>query len=430
MPHFRPRAHRRQFLISRTARPGWLAIALPEGLVLSYDAALPVHREGEKITLGIRTPDRAGRFAVVDWPYIYPDTGGLLAIYYGAEGIGSSQALLGAKPKPVIEKSGLNYFPVPGSRFRDVRTLLRDQRLHIPSGAAEFNDRAPMRLAGFDVARETLTESLVETCRVLSKSAGRVLLGLTAGLDSRTVMACLRAGGVPFEAVTQTFPGMDRTDVDTARQLCKRFGVTHHVMTPQRYDQDDYETWRRHTGEGFNDTDMHWFPLQLWRFLRPDDLFLKGGCFELGRWRYGRAFDGMDWVTATGERIVAALGASHDAEVLDEWLGWRRSHPNGLDLVDGFHLDQRIGGWRGCTEQSKDALIGEFIHPANSPAAFNALLTPSLDERIGGRLQRELIRRLEPGLLDLPFNTPSRARGIARTVRRHLRRMVMRPQQA
>ena len=140
--------------------------------------------------------------------------------------------------------------------------------------------------------------------------------------DSRTVLGALLAANVKVEAVTQTFPGMDRTDLDVAKAISAQFGIPHHVIIPQKFDDPKLQAWKEHTGQSFNDLDMHWFPLGLWRFLRPGDLFLKGGCFEGGRRFYGTDVP-LTFETATGSRIMEYLRASHGADVLDEWLNWR-----------------------------------------------------------------------------------------------------------
>jgi len=45
--------------------------------------------------------------------------------------------------------------------------------------------------------------------------------------------------------------------------------------------------------------------------------------------------------------------------------------------------------------------------PANCGAVFSALMTPDKQDRASGRLQREVIARLEPRLLKFPINPVS-----------------------
>ena len=97
---------------------------------------------------------------------------------------------------------------------------------------------------------------------------------------------------------------------------------------------------------------------------------------------------------------------SSTAADLDDWLAWRRCHSNGLDLVDSFYYDQRVGGWSAAIQQGLDLLPGISIHPANSPRCLNALMTPDPKERIERRLQRETIFLFEPKLLRFPINPP------------------------
>jgi hypothetical protein len=56
------------------------------------------------------------------------------------------------------------------------------------------------------------------------------------------------------------------------------------------------------------------------------------------------------------------------------------------------------------------------IHPANNRRIFAALITPSPEEQVAGRLQRELIARLAPGLAGLPVNPVPVGRRLRRRV--------------
>ncbi|HYG27244.1 MAG TPA: hypothetical protein VD906_10080, partial [Caulobacteraceae bacterium] len=122
-----------------------------------------------------------------------------------------------------------------------------------------------------------------------------------------------------------------------------------------------------------------------------------------------------------------AAHAPHAPGQLDAWLAWRREHPNGLDLIDAFYLDQRIGGWLAAAEQSIDFTGALSFQPASSAAALDALLSPPQADRAESRLQMAVIRQLAPGLLKFPMNQktwPTRVRAQMLRPARAVRRLV------
>jgi hypothetical protein len=164
-----------------------------------------------------------------------------------------------------------------------------------------------------------------------------------------------------------------------------------------------------HTADSFAGVDLHYLvPGNAYRFLEKDHALIRGGCFELGRRFYRRKFGGLEVSEATGEQVLSRFKSDANAEnvrFLNEWLAWRRSHRNGLDLTDNFYLDQRLGGWLSALEQSLDVLAGNSIQPVNCERFLSSLIAPmSREERSTGALQREVIRHLDSKLLKIPIN--------------------------
>ena len=100
----------------------------------------------------------SGRYARLDWPHITTDRGaGTLSVFYGSDASAgvvrpapaSRRRCCAAEPdvtplQPVPDyqeelkhPSPMNYVPSPGSRYRNVRRLMRDQRLNIRTGGIE-----------------------------------------------------------------------------------------------------------------------------------------------------------------------------------------------------------------------------------------------------------------------------------------------------
>ncbi len=455
-----PRAHRRQFVISRQPvlpDEDWTSTAISNEFHLSHQRDLPVQvleQGGRSVMLlghavalapGAGPDDLAGRFAWIEWPYLYPDPSALLPIHYGATPDGplitSSPSLAarlsgGAVTRREIAWSGLNWTPPPATLIAGIATLMRDQRLAIPSATAERVDRPIHPAASVTAARDGMAADLTTLAGTLRDRTGTTYLALTAGLDSRTLLAGLLAAGTRFECVTQSFDGVKPADIEIAGRISRHLGIRHHVIGPEAFDEVPLRLWREHGLETYRDADdAHLIPQNQYRFLGAGDLLVRGGCFEFGRRFYASRFTGLDFGNATGTALWSRFetAAPHPPTVaaLDTWLDWRRRHADGLDLVDSFYLDQRAGGWLSAVEHGLDMLPGVSLPAANCNRILSALITPGEADRLDGRLQRDVIRLLEPGLLRFPVNPASlgdrAARLFHRTrdgVKRRLKRVL------
>jgi hypothetical protein len=448
--------HKRQFCITRSRQqfgPDWSHIELPDGFILSHQADLHIQRirsdTGETLIIGqafssvpgsSARGDLAGRFAILDWPSLQTDAAGLMALYYGGAEhrpfVTSSPALAarlqGAEDLVSIQlkwKVGLNWIPSPGSKVTGVTRLMRDQALQVPTLAVEFFPRPVIPLSSFEEARHVLTSGLTHVLSQVGKSHAKVYLALTGGLDSRTLFAALLVNGIKFEAVTQSFPGVNPNDVKVAADLCRRTGIRHMVVSMEEPDIDAPTAISLHTADSSDDADHHYLvPGKSYRFLEKDDAVIRGGCFEIGRHFYHHRLGELDLSNATGEQVLSKFTSDANIAVigfLDQWLEWRRTHDNGLDLTDSFYLDQRLGGWLSAIEQTLDVIPGASVQPVNCESFFSCLLTPmSEEERRAGTLQLEIIRHLDSRLLKIPINPISvgeRLKNMARTTKRQLK---------
>jgi hypothetical protein len=269
-----------------------------------------------------------------------------------------------------------------------------------------------------------------------------LFLALTAGLDSRTLAAALLSSDVKFDCVTQNFAGVKKADITVAADICRYLGVKHHVIDPIATDNSAVgnsaaghsavDLWRQHALGSYSDADDNvLLNGDQYRFLRAGTILIRGGLFEVGRRFYAGQFRDLVGDTMTGEKIFRRFesAAPDDAAIqaLDAWLDWRRANDNGLDLLDSFYLDQRVGGWLAAIEQALDLLPGRSVQPVNSLAAMRALVTPGIEDRQAGRLQKEAIARMAPQLRRFPLNpvpTFQRGKMFARRVVRSAKALV------
>ena len=349
-------------------------------------------------------------------------------MFYGRIGdafaLGSSPALVmlaltGAVPPfdltdPLDHRGAINFVPAPGTRWHAVRRLFCDQAFDLATGEVVHADHGIRPLAGFAAAVETAAEELVGFARELAaRTPGRIVLPLTAGLDSRTVAAAFLAAGIAFETTTQHYTGKPPTDVRIAAAISRRFGLKHQVVTlATPPDTEAAARLAEHTAGAFLEWEhSHLYPGRAYRYLREGDAMIVAGCFELGRQYYAKYFGDLDFAAAGGaaiwQRRSGSPGPAGLTGFLDAWRDWRGAHMDGLDWVNAFYLDQRLGAWRASVEHGYDLMPMTALHPANSTPVLSALVTPEPADQAAGRLQRAVIARLAPALARFPLNPPT-----------------------
>jgi hypothetical protein len=330
---------------------------------------------------------------------------------------------------PLEHPGNGNYLPSPGTRWRAVRRLFCDQEIDLRTGAVEHADHGIRPLAAFDAACDVAAAELVRFAEELkSRIPGTVFLPLTAGLDSRTVAAAFLAAGLHFETVTFRYVGKPITDVRIAAAISRRFGLTHHIMGLEPAQPGIAALVERHTcGAVLSWGIKELFPGNAYRYQRPGDAMIAAGCFELGRQYFARYLTGLDFPAASGAEILArrsrAAGPAAFAPFLADWRDWRGAHLEGLDWINAFYLDQRLGAWRAALEQGTDLLPALVLNPANNARVYSALVTPEPAEQIEGRLQKAVIARLEPRLARFPVNPPTLGKRLWRMRRNLVRRL-------
>lgn len=447
--------HRKQFIIDTVPHQitsEWLTTQLQDPYVLSYHTDLTVSSvrlDGRSIlVLGERLPlsqpmdvedtifQSSGRFAVIDWPHLLQDTCGQLGIYFYRSGhrtLCTSSPALAAEilELPVRDQqfewpSPINYFLSPGSRVLGLKRLIPDQTLNIADGQLSAREHQPFKhLDAIEDPVDSLGRALTRVIQEASELYDTIYLPLTAGRDSRTLFAALLQTRADFTAVTQTIgsgPG-DTADIEVATKLCKQYKIRHEVISPLEASHQISLAIPKHTLRSVeNAGSAILIPTRQYDFLADDDVLLKGGIFEVGRRFFEHMFASLPSDFSSNGRALwdCIMPRSIDVdqiESLEEWRLWRDEHDYGLDLTDSFYIDQDAGAWSAAIEQQLDALPGTSINPVNCAPALRALLTGDVDVRRKALVQFEMIRRVDPGLLDIPFNPKSlryRAKRLAR----------------
>jgi hypothetical protein len=380
------------------------------------------------------TSSWTGRWMLIGPGTVQVDAGALLPCFYrdidGATWASTSSALVaevpGTGPPPRVPRAlergrGITWYPPPHSGRVGVRRLLPRQRL-----TADGVVRTPLRPRTGVPSEETIERlrDLLVTPIERLQVPRRMWVSLTAGIDSRLVLAAAHAANRSFRTYTQVHPRITTPDYVQPPRIARKVGASH-IRVPARHAIPSLGTeYDTHADGGIADADRGFYARRQWAFVSPGDTVLRGICFELGRVGDRHYFDQASTVPPPAEEIIAGRQGAATDDVVSAVEAWRRvliSESNGEegpDWRDQWYLDQRIGGWVAAIEQSLDLVDGERFNIVNCEETYNALLSLPLEMRLTGEHHRALITRMAPALMDIPFNSTADRSPLARIVAR------------
>jgi hypothetical protein len=275
---------------------------------------------------------------------------------------------------------------------------------------------AAMCGAGMEPAGAAAT--LIDSVRALAHWPGRPsIVPVTAGRDSRLVLAAALRAGIDFEAMTGGAP--DSPDVLGAAELCRAAGIAHHLAPPDPHGDPWSATAEaaRILGLGTSGTaslgDASGFPLG--PRPGPPVLWHTGQGGEIARAYYrGAAGGDRDAVVAGLERVfcgrrtgrsepLAEPGRASVRGAIEAWADARLAAGARVeDLPDLFYLDERMGSWAGPTHGAL-----EWVQDSTAPLWSSRLLAHMLggspEQRAAEAFHDAVLRELAPELVDVPY---------------------------
>jgi hypothetical protein len=371
--------------------------------------------------------DWAGRWALLGDGRISPDSAALLGIFYGRDAAGhiwasSSAALLAqavggesrADARQLRYATGISWYTPPRSRFDGIRRLLPSQTLDFHTGEVRPRELMPPLdpSRSLETALQEVTERLVTPLQRLARRHGPLWLGLTAGYDSRLMLALARHADIDVRPFTRVAARMSDADRVLPPLLSRRAGFGHELVRGGG-GRSREQLVAEHSGGHVSSGDAE--PLLDGTRDRLRGVSVGGHGFAVAS-----GFGGLRSLSptigdprTTGERICDHFGEPADSSAargLAEWLQWVGATPHEhLDWRDRFFLEQRQAGWLSAKEQVYDLLPLRRFFALNAAATHSLLLSVPEAQRLESRVQRELVRRLAPDLDELPYNPPAEA---------------------
>ena len=366
----------------------------------------------------MRLEEWAGRWILVHRRSVQLDAAGTLGCFHRRVGpvvwISSSLPLisqiepaLSPAPLQLTHGEGMDWVPGPASGVHGVCRLLPTQVLDIdgqvrPRLPPEPRDRT------YDDVLDELESRLTTTLANLASSGVRLTLPLSAGRDSRLLLAAARHVGVELHSYTFEYPGMTRADRELPPVLSASAGFPHRSIAWKSPDPDRIRLFDRHTGMATVDMDRRFFATGQWDEIDEESLDLGGGVFEVGRcYYYGKLpIDRGGTSSEIAQTVLTNLPSPCPAGV-SAWGEWLATTPlQIMDWRDRFYLEQRAGCWLSSIGQGLDLVRPTRVHAASCAHLIAALLSIPEHIRRLGLHHDHLIRRMEPALAKYPFNPP------------------------
>lgn len=226
-------------------------------------------------------------------------------------------------------------------------------------------------------------------------------LSLTAGRDSRMVLACAREQLADISFFT--FAGENESvDSHIARKLAGKLQTTHRFIPIQEASEGELTRWLYKTGHALGGN--------IWRIhktlehLDPQSVLLNGIGGEVGRAFYWRPGDRADR-KLSADQLLKRVRFPRHPQILgqaENWLSGLTGY-NLFQVLDLHYLEQRLGCWASPQHYGNETSLFE-MSPFNHRPVFTSMMRLPYAYRRRQHLATDLCRTQWPELLELPFN--------------------------
>jgi hypothetical protein len=349
-----------------------------------------------------------------------------------------------SEPAVMAEKLGLDMNPeaVDFIRSRKVddfeiywmpgdTTLYAEITALLPNHLLSLHDRKPTRY--WPQARppeldqeSALRESIGMLSGIMESAANRFPLSIpmTAGWDSRLVLALNRSRASTLHTFTIAYPGdsAKSRDIAVPQRLLDKLGMSHYLVPyPESVDAAFKGLVRRNNASC---NAAYSADIQALHECHPQDrVCVTGDVAEIVKRYFHGASNHPGNVTAEKLAQLSRFGPHPFArKALSRWLEDAARQP--LDVLDLFCWEQMAGRWQGKVRSEFD-IVQESFAPLNCRALLELML--GVDHRLrrapSFEFFRLIIQRLWPETLLEPINPPEGS--LPRRILSRLKRCVL-----
>lgn len=232
----------------------------------------------------------------------------------------------------------------------------------------------------------------------------RPYLSLTAGRDSRLLLACAREVSDAITCHTVRLPDENaHIDFQVASHITKKFGLEHEAQSFMPPQSDDLKTWLARTGCCV--AGRTWQNVTTLKQLDASRPRFEGIGGEIGRAYYRNQVDAGDVQFYDPEDFLNQLHLPVCQRMCEAAKNWFANTPalNGFHLMDLLYIEQRIGCW-GSLVSLGHADSAYSIFPFCDRRVVHALVSLDEEQKRSEAWMTDVIERTWPELLSIPFD--------------------------
>ncbi len=246
----------------------------------------------------------------------------------------------------------------------------------------------------------TIISCLKDSIRIITQRHP-IQLPLTAGRDSRTLLACTRE--FIQDAVFFTFAGKkDTMDVHISSKLAKQLKLNHKIIPFQEASEEEKLSWLYITGHCVSGA--IWETHKSLLALESNRVLFNGIIGEVAKAFFWKEGDHESSMFSARELLLRGSFPDYK-RFFGEMENWLSELPgfNAFSILDLFYIEQRLSSHSAPQHYGCQVPLFE-IAPLNQRRIIKSMMRLPYEYRRRQTLANDICEELWPELLELPFN--------------------------
>ena len=408
------------------------AIDVANGLIVDGDLTLPLnsgHAIEKKETAIHKLMNRlGGRFICLivdkDFQRLYLDAIGHLSCVYA-----NSQEVAASTPGLILDRdeydstmdhelarlldissrvSARGFYPAGLTPHPAINRLLPNHYLDLNSWKA-IRHWPAAKIATVTFVEQnvaSIAETLKATIHAILQSR-EIYLPITAGRDSRMLLACSRAHLDRIKLIQFVNPkgniDPENIDHDIAKRLARAHNLDIEFLPIVVATAEERNRWYYEVGHCIGGRISDIYPTMA--RLDGSRVIIPGLGAGAGKHRYWRRSDKAD-TEITQDRLLQRMGLPSHPQLrraVGAWLEEASYFLNTFQLLDLAQIEHRDGAWGSPSTYGQVRFV-DHVYPICQRTIFENMLSLPSEYKFKNRLNADVIQREWPDLLDLPFN--------------------------
>lgn len=360
-----------------------------------------------------------GRYVLIVNDWLYLDATGSLNVYYSSQYISSSlNVLCHLQQLPVVYPPILQKGKVPDSYlgmrtpYTEISHLLPSQIINIATHKTIIRPllAKPIPECTSDECVSLFVKYFSHSLQNLEQEFAKhdIWLALTAGRDSRPVLALLDKVKVKYRTFTLWHPRIPYADSVLPRRLSRAIKKDYRFIKrhSSAFSQQRYDEFQAHTAGMSVDEDWDFYAYNQYPALKQGDtpiVILRSGiCANEFYNRYGEIC--LSDITSVLPGIKLDENLKQSAIEWQEYVKHDNINTN-ISLAIRMYWELREGCWLSAIEQSFDVMDGiSSIQVYNSRQIIGILLGFPYEERLYKKNEEKITETVNPRLAKIPYD--------------------------